>query len=206
MGRLLEQRYQKIVPELLSVTQHELFDEFAMMRSATFVGDLRIRLSRVWGDGPRALVIGCNPSTANAEKDDATSRWWNKWFRRAGFSGYDAANLYPFCTPHPSVCQSIVEAALPETLNAMHQINLPALVQMADEADQIFVCWGAIAWDPHWIATICNAISASGPKRKSLWCWGITISGAPKHPLARGRHRISLDQEPVLWVVPPLSG
>jgi hypothetical protein len=181
------------------MTQGELFDGFSICRNATFDGDLRIKLSRDWDKGPRALVIGCNPSTANAYKDDQTSHWWNKWFRRAGFAGYDAANLYPFCTPSPKECQAIVEAATPETLRAIHQINLPALLQMAVEAEQIFVCWGGIAWDQHWIAHVCNAMGAVEGGHKTLWCWGTTNSGAPKHPLARGLHRISSEQEAVVW-------
>jgi hypothetical protein len=32
-----------------------------------------------------------------------------------------------------------------------------------------------------------------------IWCWGTTTSGAPKHPLARGKHRIPVDQPAILW-------
>jgi hypothetical protein len=183
---------------MTTMTQGDLFAGFAIKRHATFVGNLRIKLSRDWDEGPRALVIGCNPSTANAEKDDQTSHWWNKWFRQAGFAGYDAANLYPFCTPSPEECRAIVCAAAPKTLKAMHEINLPALVQMATRAEQIFVCWGRIAWDQQWIAYVCDAIGAGDGT--ALWCWGTTNSGAPKHPLARGRHRISLEQEALVWL------
>lgn len=186
------------------MTQGHLFGGFAVRRNATFVGDLRIKLSRDWDQGRRALVIGCNPSTADATKEDGTSHWWNKWFRRSGFAGYDAANLYPFCTSNPKECRAIVNAATPETLKAIHEINLPALVQMAAEADQIFVCWGRIAWDQQWVTLVCNAIRAREGGSRTLWCWGTTIAGAPKHPLARGRHRISVDQEALVWAVPEL--
>lgn len=187
------------------MTQGDLFGEFAIRRSATFVGDLRIKLSRDWDEGPRALVIGCNPSTANADKEDQTSHWWNKWFRRAGFAGYDAANLYPFCTPNPEECRAIVDLASPETLTAMQEINLPALVQMASQAEKIFVCWGRIAWDQLWIAHVCRAIGKGNEGKNTLWCWGTTIAGAPKHPLARGRQRISLEQEALAWSAPILA-
>jgi len=32
-----------------------------------------------------------------------------------------------------------------------------------------------------------------------LVCLGTTQSGAPKHPMARGGHRISRDQQPIEW-------
>ncbi|AHE56053.1 hypothetical protein [Sphingomonas sanxanigenens] len=35
--------------------------------------------------------------------------------------------------------------------------------------------------------------------RSDLWCWGKTKDGAPKHPMARGLHRIPRDQQPIMW-------
>lgn len=32
-----------------------------------------------------------------------------------------------------------------------------------------------------------------------LICLGTTLSGAPKHPMARGRSRIPRDQQPIIW-------
>lgn len=174
-----------------------MFEAIPIRRSAAFVGPLRIRLTREWSDGPRALVIGCNPSIADAETDDPTSRWWNRWFRQAGFGGYDAANLYPFCTSNPRECRAIVEGQSAETCAAI-ALNLSAITKLADDADQIFVCWGGIAWDVSWVRHVCDAIGQD----KILLCWGTTTAGAPKHPLARGRYRLNLDQQPIEWHVP----
>lgn len=179
--------------------QEQLFDDMTTTRNATFVGRYRIKLSRDWDEGQRALVIGCNPSTADALRDDPTSRWWNAWFRQAGFSGYDAANLYPFCTSSPKECREILAANTAETQRALNEINLPALVDLAKAAHQVFVCWGAIAWDSAWIDHVCEKLRSARPGDPVLWCWGTTISGAPKHPLARGRHRIPTEQRAISW-------
>lgn len=179
--------------------QIELFENDTIHSDAEFIGNYRIRLSRDWSDGPRALVIGCNPSTADAFADDPTSRWWNNWFRAAGFGGYDAANLYPFCTSSPRECRNIVDAKSVDTQQALNDINLPELVRLAQRADQIFVCWGAIAWDDLWVRYVCEAIQLAVQPSPELWCWGITKSGAPKHPLARGRHRIPSGQAAISW-------
>ena len=32
-----------------------------------------------------------------------------------------------------------------------------------------------------------------------LVCLGLTKDGYPKHPMARGAHRIPRDQQPILW-------
>jgi hypothetical protein len=180
-----------------------LFGEPVLRRSALFHDSgVRIRLTRDWGPGPRALVIGCNPSTADAMRDDPTSRWWNNWFSLFGFGGYDAMNLYPFCTSSPAECRRMVEGTEQGdwgTRDDLHFVNLPALVQAAKRADKVFVCWGAIAWDDFWINHVVEEIQSGVEPFPDLWCWGKTASGAPKHPLARGVHRIDPRQWPVLW-------
>lgn len=181
-----------------------LFGEQVLRRSAFFAAPkIRIRLTRDWGPGPRALAIGCNPSDADAEKDDPTSRWWNRWFRLFGFGGYDAMNLYPICSSSPAEARKWTdfENNGPDwhARDMMHFNNLPALVAAAKRADKVFVCWGAIAWDHDWIEHVIEEIQTGVAPYPDLWCWGKTTSGAPKHPLARGLHRIPPDQPPILW-------
>jgi hypothetical protein len=181
----------------------DLFGSPSLSRSAAFDDNgNRISLTRNWRAGPRALVVGCNPSDADALRDDPTSRWWNAWFQVFGFGGYDAANLYPFCSSSPAECRKRVEAIEGgdwAARDALHFTNLAEVVRLAKAADQVFVCWGAIAWDSDWIEHIVEQIQTGAPPYPDLWCWGTTASGAPKHPLARGVHRISPRQQPILW-------
>lgn len=179
--------------------QGELFGVSTMARDATFLGRHRLKLSRDWAEGRRALVIGCNPSAADAMRDDPTSRWWNRWFSHAGFGGYDAVNLYPFCTASPLECRKIASAISDDDQAALDR-NLDLIVALARSADQIFACWGAIAWDRDWIAHVCNQIGVSAGSEMILWCWGQTKDGAPKHPLARGKHRIEPRVQPEIWL------
>lgn len=77
--------------------------------------------------------------------------------------------------------------------------NRDAIAKAAKKADQVFVCWGAIAWDEDWLESIIEEIQQGSAPWPDLWCWGKTAAGAPKHPLARGVHRIPRNQAPILW-------
>lgn len=179
----------------------DLLGEPVLRRDAIFVAGNRISLSRSWGQGPRACVIGHNPSAAGADRDDPTSLWLIRWFQRFGFGGYDLGNLYPFVTSDPRQCRRIVEA-IPSgnwhDRDALH-LGLSSITRTAKAADQVFVCWGAIASDRDWIEHVVEEIQSGEEPWPDLWCWGLTWSGAPKHPMARGKHRIAPDQPPILW-------
>lgn len=181
----------------------DLFGHDTMQRSAVFVGDARIELSRRWGPGPIACIIGHNPSLARHDRDDPTSKWWIRWFQLFGFGGYRAFNLYPFVTPDPRGCYKIVDEINGGVnwgaRDVLHFTNLPALVAAAKAADQVFVCWGGIARDQDWIEHVIEEIQTGEAPYPDLWCWGKTGGGAPKHPMARGHHRIAPDQKPVIW-------
>ncbi len=182
----------------------DLFGAPVMSRDARFLREgVRLTLSRRWGAGPRALVIGCNPSDADAARDDNTSNWWNRWFQHYGFGAYDAANAFPFCSPHPRVCRDRVRAAWAGEWgdrDALHA-NLDHVAKLAKAAHQVFVCFGNIAndIDADWVEHMLEHIQAGEEPYPDLWCWGTTASGAPTHPLARGKHRIDPLQAPILW-------
>lgn len=180
----------------------DLFGREVMQRDAIFVAGNRIELSRRWGPGPIACMVGCNPSTANALRDDQTSRWWIDWCRLFGFGGFKAVNLYSFCTSSPAECRRLAEWHKTDdwgARDALLFVNLPHVVEVSKAADQVFACWGAIAWDHLWIEHVVEEIQTGIEPYPDIWCWGLTASGAPKHPMARGKHRIARDQKPILW-------
>jgi hypothetical protein len=186
----------------LPISQADLFSADSIKRSARFVDSCRIELVRSWGSGPRACVIGHNPSAANADKDDPTSKWWNRWFNHYGFGSYVAVNLWPFCSASPDECHKRVRGAFEgnwSDRDLIHHVNLPHLVKTAKEAAQVFVCWGGMASDDVWIEHVIEEIQTGVEPYPDLWCWGTTRAGAPTHPMARGKHRIDPLQAPILW-------
>jgi len=173
-------------------------------RDAIFEGDYRRLLIRDWGSPPRAFIIGCNPSDADAYKDDATSRWWNRWFKKFNFGGYDAANLYSFCTSDPEVCRQRRENALADPESSDYAelfLNIDYVVAKAKQADQIFVCFGNNPWDwdSSWIESVVKKIQSSNSLHPDLWCWGVNNNSTPRHPATRGRYRVQENQPPILW-------
>lgn len=183
--------------------QTDLFGKMEIQRSAHFLcDDVRIRLTRNWGIGPRAFVLGCNPSNADTSTDDPTSKWWNRWFMHYGYGGYDAGNLYPFVSSSPKECRKMADWEnngpdwyARDTLLS----NLSAVVEMAKAADAVFVCFGNIAWDDSWVENVIEEIQTGCEPWPNLWCWGKTKSGAPTHPMARGKHRLDPLAPPILW-------
>lgn len=182
----------------------DLLGDPVLQRDATFPrAGVRLTLSRRWGPGPRACVIGCNPSDADALKDDPTSKWWNRWFQHYGFGGYDAVNVFPFCSPDPRVCKARVAAIWDGEWydrDALHA-NFSHVAETAKAADQVFVCWGNIARDIDFdcVEQVIEEIQSNEEPWPDLWCWGKTGSGAPTHPMARGKHRIDPLQPAMLW-------
>ena len=180
----------------------DLFGQPVIQRLAETSGDCRWNLTRKWGAGPTACVIGHNPSTADGTKDDPTTRWWNTWFQLFGFGGYVAVNLYPWRSANPADVYTRVDGIDRGDWAARDELyfaNLDALRGHAKSADQVFVCWGAIARRCDWIDHVIEEIQTGEEPWPDLWCWGKTGSGAPKHPMARGAHRIPADQKPILW-------
>jgi hypothetical protein len=77
--------------------------------------------------------------------------------------------------------------------------NLDVIVRESKAAALTVACWGAIAWDEVWIDHVVEEITTGEEPWKRIYCFGTTSSGAPIHPLARGKHRIPDNAEPVLW-------
>lgn len=171
-------------------------------RSARFAAGGRVELARRWTEkGPVAAVIGCNPSVADETKDDPTCRWWINWFRENGFAAFRALNLYPFVTSSPAECRQLANWHETNDWHARDQIdrNLSEIVKIAKEVDQVFVCWGAIAWDDGWVDHVVEEIQSGVAPYPPLWCWGFNLDGSPRHPASRGRHRLPANPPARIW-------
>lgn len=136
----------------------------------------RYALRRVWGAGDLVVFCMLNPSTADAETDDATIRKITRFAKSWGFGGLLVGNLYGWRSTDPAALEEAPDPVGPE--NDAH------LVKLADEAALIICAWGVNA-EPERAAFVTRLLRASG---KALHCLGRNENGTPCHPLFKPGH------------------
>lgn len=163
-----------------------------MKRTAVIYGDGMYRgvLKHVWDDSRPLLVVGMlNPSDADAERDDPTMLaldWFGKAWR---YGGLWIVNEYAFRSPSPAAMRQAADPV--GYLNELH----------VDEAMMYAACttgWALAAWGNHGTADGLLVRTAAARSVRFM-CLGKTLSGAPKHPMARGLHRVPRDTLPTVW-------
>ncbi|MBC7953161.1 MAG: DUF1643 domain-containing protein [Rhodospirillaceae bacterium] len=159
--------------------------------------DHRVCLIREWGDADKAVFIMANPSTADASTDDPTIRRCMAFARSWGCGGLWVVNAYTYVSPSPKALKNWLDGlgrwdreyweteALGYTIAATAGTRAP-----------IIAAWGNLIPDLQWAATLASTLIRQGRKLHHL---GLTKDGHPKHPLARGHHRIPDDQQPIPW-------
>ena len=143
----------------------------------------RYRLTRIWQpDAGRALFVMLNPSTATEIQNDPTVERCERRARALGFGSFAVANIFAFRATDPRVMRAAPDPIGPE--------NDAAILDLAQSAHVI------CAWGTH------GAHLGRGPQVEALLRGtgyalhhlGLTLSGAPKHPLY-----IGYDQQPQPW-------
>ncbi len=163
-------------------------------------GKLRTRLDRWWAPGPRALVCMANPSTAGAHDNDATI--WNliALVRALGYPGFTVANWLPYIATSPADMFAWRNAMLTSDgplYRAVHEQAIKIIESLTERAADRFVAWGNLVPDvPHTTAVI-RALSCNF--KHDLLAFGFTKDGTPKHPAARGVHRLVPGTPAVTW-------
>ena len=173
-------------------------------RDATYGdnGELRWTLTRRWAPGPRVLYIGHNPSTAGHEIEDPTTWAWTHFAVNNGFGAYIAVNLYPYRAAKPKDCYKwMVDESL-AVRNAL-ACNVQMILSMAELCDMVVASWGNLPKDTEYVNDIVRLLLDAQKQRDfeapAIYCLGKTNKGAPKHPMARGEHRIKRTQKFVVW-------
>lgn len=170
--------------------------------SADFSQDRKFRytLSRWWAEGlPHALVCMCNPSIAGAEKNDPTIRSLIRLLRPLpGVGGFDVVNWEPYiATDCPSLYawrKAIMATPEYEQLETYYTRRIRAL---SEGAAIRIVAWGNLVPQVPHTDRISRALSLD--YTQDLYTFGTTKDGSPKHPMARGKHRIADGTVPVIW-------
>lgn len=166
-------------------------------------GQYRWRLRRWWRAGRTVLWIMLNPSTADGTKNDPTLLRIIHFSKLWGFGGLIVGNLLPKITSDPAECRAWAYFDAAKCMTNWHAEPALAdndlhLEEMAAGVDMIVVAWGQGAQDEGRIEKVIEAVRSAAPDLP-LYCVGRAQNGAPKHPMARGKHRIPNDQQPELW-------
>ena len=139
----------------------------------------RYSLSRAWSDGPKVLFVMLNPSTADAEDDDATIGKCIRLARSWGYGALTVGNLFAFRTPSPSV--------LMKAENPVGEENDEWLRKLSMDCDLTVAAWGnhgRFRGRGSEVAKLLNNPHALK----------ITKLGQPSHPLY-----LSQDVKPIPW-------
>ena len=164
----------------------------------------RFWLERRWGPHfswttpeRKALWIMHNPSAADETKDDPTVRRVIEFTQHWGLRGAIIVNLIPHISATPADAHAWEdEGHLTEC--RMYHRTIAMLVDLATAGGYypiVIAAWGAIA-RPDDVARFISEWRGTG---RELSCIGQTASGAPIHPLARGRNRPPLADPQPYW-------
>lgn len=134
-------------------------------------GKYRYRLGRMWGRviDPTVLFVMLNPSTADATVNGPTIRRCIAFAKEWGFGHLLVGNKYGFRSTDPSVLRKMSQH------DAVGPENHEHLAHMA-QISQLIVC----AWGNPGGRMLPTALMPHAGKVHHL---GLTMSGAPKHPL-----------------------
>jgi hypothetical protein len=143
-------------------------------------GLYRYRLEReVQTEGQVFAFFGVNPSTADADVEDATTKKWRGFCLRNGARRYIAGN--PFAFRATDVKQ------LATVSDPVGAANLEHIMQIIADADVLIPCWGSRAKLPptlrYALHRLKQTIHESG---KPVRIFGLTKTLDPIHPLMLG--------------------
>lgn len=163
-----------------------------------FGGKCRLQLER--GEGERCAVwLLCNPSTADASRDDPTVRRMRHFSARVNCPRFIVTNVWAWRATDPADLWRALAVGL--YTPAMHSANLDAIAAAASQADALFVAFGAEPWRKHpaAIEQAMRAALSAMPDWLVPDCLGVTADGAPLHPLARGKFAVRNDAPIFEW-------
>jgi len=151
-----------------------------LKRSAWIEGPYRYRLDRTWdpslsglGRG-RLVFVMLNPSSADGETDDPTLRRCIGFAQGLDFDSLTVCNLFALRSSSP--------AALLEHPDPIGPKNLAAVLEASTGAD-VIAAWGCFRYPVAHRERAAEIVTALLFRARSLSCLGVTVGGAPRHPL-----------------------
>lgn len=152
----------------------------------------RYEARRIWDlSRPRLVVCMLNPSTADEDKNDPTVLTLCHFGKYWGYGGLQIVNDRAFRASRPADLYLAEEQYGP--LNRKYLRD--AIIYARGSSGEALAAWGN--------AEAGQVFTALAKEHEvTLVCLGTTQNGSPKHPLARGVHRIPRDQQPIEWKPP----
>ncbi|GAA0706843.1 hypothetical protein GCM10009548_94820 [Streptomyces malaysiensis subsp. malaysiensis] len=138
-------------------------------------GSYRYRLDRTWNQQMPPLVwVMLNPSTADADEDDATLRRVTAFSKKSRHGGLVVVNLFALRSTDPK--------QLHEHADPIGPCNEAALVDATANAARVAVAWGDVSRPERaeQARTVTALLTSHGRPLQSL---GLTAKGHPRHPL-----------------------
>lgn len=141
-------------------------------------GRYRYRLERKWAnEGPGAIWVMLNPSTANAREDDPTIRRCVSFSKQRGCGHLVVVNLFALVTPSPEELFRVAD--IEERVGPENRRHVDRAVEQAVAmGDLVIVAWGANGVCLPGVLTSMERFA-----RKGARCFGFTKNGQPRHPL-----------------------
>jgi hypothetical protein len=134
-------------------------------------GTYRYHLYRIWNEKlPKVIFIGLNPSTADAEKDDATIRRIIRFCQDWGYGGFFIVNLFAYRSRNPD--------NLKLAKNPVGDHNDAWILRLTWKGNPVVVCWGRNGT----LYGRDKEVLGMLPK-KNTYYMELTKTGIPKHPL-----------------------
>lgn len=133
----------------------------------------RYRLTREWSDAAPATFVMLNPSTADADQDDATIRKCTRYAQRWACGSLVVVNLYAWRATNPRDLPAGPEAIGPDNDARLSEAALYAL----ETGGPLVAAWGAHAAEQR----VADVLTLPGMDRLS--CLSVTRGGQPGHPL-----------------------
>ncbi len=165
------------VGEVAAVARGQPGEARGVSGGATFArgaaGAYRYRLWRRWGEGAAVLFVLLNPSTADADHDDATLRRCVAFARRWGYAGLEVGNLFALCATDARRLRTVADP--------VGRANDRYLRRAALGVDLVVVGWGVAGGHLGRDAVVGRLLARAAPGR--LFCLGRTAAGHPRHPL-----------------------
>lgn len=146
----------------------ELFDN---NQGAEFspCGKYRYKLWRIWDPLlPKSMCIGLNPSTANADTNDATIRNLIGILTKLGYGGFYMMNLFAWISSNPD---DLITCSDPLGENENKLKEVEAL------CNDVIFCWGNFKQASYRR----KVVAANYTNAK---CFGFNKNGTPFHPRA----------------------